>query len=149
MDDSNCPDTDDEPRPTSSRLCNDYVCDFCAKQPDGNTVCGEFGECEAELATCDCDPGYDGQFCDQPPALNFTGITSMAFHQYSSGETLSYRANPCHDSNPADSVLPAFDDATSTRTIPVNVSSLTDLLIGATIGVRWSSAGDIELLAVG
>ncbi len=46
---------------------------LCTLQ-DGITMCGNHGTCESELKICDCDCGYAGERCDEPPGLNFTGI---------------------------------------------------------------------------
>jgi len=134
---------DSDSIPVSTRLCNDYVCDFCAIQPDGLTVCGVHGSCESDLGVCVCDSGWDGSFCDTAPGLNFTAIVSQSYFDPSNGSFISERANPCG------SIEGSFDLVSNTYTIPESADSLTDLKVGATVGLRWLSAGDIELLAVG
>ena len=138
--DSNC-DADSEP--VASRFCNDYVCDFCATQPDGYTVCGTKGTCESDLGVCVCDSGWDGAFCDTAPGLNFTAIVSQSYYDVENGSTVAQRADPCS------SISKSYDITSNTWTVPLDVDSLTSLYVGATVGIRWQSAGDIELLAVG
>eukprot|EP00485_Elphidium_margaritaceum_P019594 CAMPEP_0202730350 /NCGR_PEP_ID=MMETSP1385-20130828/186595_1 /ASSEMBLY_ACC=CAM_ASM_000861 /TAXON_ID=933848 /ORGANISM="Elphidium margaritaceum" /LENGTH=1359 /DNA_ID=CAMNT_0049396623 /DNA_START=346 /DNA_END=4425 /DNA_ORIENTATION=+ len=124
VDEASC---DVDSKPSTGRVCNDYVCNFCAIQANGDTVCGENGECKADLAACDCDSGYDGANCENAPALNWTGITAMAYKNTSSGDTVSVRADPCNG----------------------GVSSLTDVYVGSTVSLRWQSGGGVNLLAVG
>eukprot|EP01083_Nonionella_stella_P164502 544590_1 len=132
------------PRPSSSRICNDYVCDFCAMQPWGKTICGDHGDCSDELKVCDCHSGWSGARCDVSPSLNFSAIVSHLYQNISSQHTIAQRIDPC--GNGTDS----YDSDTKTETFYYqNVSDLTQLLIGSTVGVRWTSGGAISLLAVG
>eukprot|EP00485_Elphidium_margaritaceum_P010738 CAMPEP_0202686732 /NCGR_PEP_ID=MMETSP1385-20130828/2498_1 /ASSEMBLY_ACC=CAM_ASM_000861 /TAXON_ID=933848 /ORGANISM="Elphidium margaritaceum" /LENGTH=1765 /DNA_ID=CAMNT_0049341379 /DNA_START=29 /DNA_END=5329 /DNA_ORIENTATION=+ len=137
-------------QPSSGRTCNDVVCNFCAPiGNDGGTVCDPNGECNQDLATCDCKSGFAGQFCDVAPGLNFTGITAMAYKNVTTGDTISLRANPPGCSGNA-SIQASFDQGSKTWTVPVDgVTTLTELYIGAMVYIRWRSGGDVNLLAVG
>eukprot|EP01084_Bolivina_argentea_P153613 267848_1 len=131
---------DDEFRPIDGRICNDFVCDFCAIQPNGATICGDHGTCEDDLKICDCDSGWSGDRCDEAPSLRFLGIVSQIYH--TANRTVKMRINPCG------TIAGGYDNVTHAETIVVS-GNLSSLLVGASVGVRWMSTGDIALLAVG
>ena len=105
VDSSNC---DVDSKPIANRICNNYVCDFCSAED----ICGENGKCDEDRGVCDCDSGYDGDFCDEPPALNFTGITTQVYKDVTAGEIIEERADPCG------TIVAEYDTATTTRTVP-------------------------------
>ena len=112
----------------TSRVCNDYVCNFCSF--DG--ICGAHGDCDGARGICDCDSGWDGEFCDVAPSLRFVGVISQVYRDKQ--ETILERANPCFGAN---------------GSIAAEFVSDTNLSVGATVGVRWDATGSIDLLAVG
>ncbi|MCP5016849.1 MAG: hypothetical protein GY938_16510, partial [Ketobacter sp.] len=69
---------------------------------------------------------------------------------YSPPRTVSERVNPCYASEPNNSVKYDYDEQSHTMTVPLDgISSLSTLYIGASVGLRWTSGGDVDDLAVG
>ena len=129
-------------KPIEGRICNDFVCKFCANeqdQADGfDIICGYHGDCDEERQLCDCDAGWDGSFCGNAPALNFTGIVSHDYIKAPSGETIVERANPCWGQS--ESIVAEYDADNKVRTVPIDgVTTLSQLYIGSGVGVRYES----------
>eukprot|EP01083_Nonionella_stella_P019496 54151_1 len=123
-------------KPSDARICNDFVCHFCAYEG----ICGENGVCDAKRGVCDCNSGYDGELCDIPPSLNFTGIVSMVYKDSNAQKPVLAIANPC-----SNAIVSAYYEVESMD----GLRSLDTLYIGSTIGIRWTSGGSIDSLAIG